>query len=262
MGFLSGTLKVFVFLPFVALAAHASIFRANEVLSFLLNVAAFGDLFVLGTLTSIALTIIYKGKTLWFFRPTAFVCILVVLNQLKDHCDKELLPDYTRRRVVIDHPIENKVTLITGANSGVGFALSKTLVDAGSIVIMACRNKGKCARASKAINDEKYRDEGRAVPMHLDLASLRSTQEFARKVAADFKRLDFLVNNAGFASTPADRLVTEDGFELGFGAMHLGHFLLTKLLMPLLKATADKTEKQVIVVNVASAAGECYLCSI
>ena len=159
---------------------------------------------------------------------------------------------------MLQHPIENKVTLITGANSGVGFALSKTLVDAGSVVIMGCRNLHKCAAASKEINDVKHKEEGKAVPMKLDLASFRSTKEFADTVLDKFSRLDVLVNNAGFATTPPGTVLTEDGFELGFGTMHLGHFLLTKKLLPLMERTKEKTGNPVVVANVASAAGRLW----
>ncbi|XP_019624332.1 PREDICTED: retinol dehydrogenase 13-like, partial [Branchiostoma belcheri] len=88
---------------------------------------------------------------------------------------------------------------------------------------------------------------GNVVVEKLDLASLKSVREFAAKANGTESRLDILINNAGIMTCPQWK--TEDGFEMQFGTNHLGHFLLTNLLLDKLKNSAPSR-----VVNVASSA--------
>lgn len=74
--------------------------------------------------------------------------------------------------------------------------------------------------------------------MELDLASLESVRKFAREFKNKYEKLDILVNNAGLMISPDKRLKTKDGFEMHFGVNHLGHFLLTNLLLDPLKNAA------------------------
>lgn len=71
--------------------------------------------------------------------------------------------------------------------------------------------------------------------MELDLASLQSVKQFAEEFNSKYDRLDILINNAGLVVAPEDNKKTVDGFELHFGVNHLGHFLLTNLLLEPLK---------------------------
>lgn len=80
--------------------------------------------------------------------------------------------------------------------------------------------------------------------LQLDLASMNSIREFARKFRQIENRLDILICNAGIMAIP--RGVTENGFEMQFGVNHLGHFLLTNLLLDMLKASAPS---RIIVVS-------------
>lgn len=73
------------------------------------------------------------------------------------------------------------------------------------------------------------------IPMELDLASFSSIREFVNKVLKNFPHIHVLINNAGVYAPLKDRALTKDGFEIHFGVNHLGHFLLTNLLLDRLK---------------------------
>ena len=75
------------------------------------------------------------------------------------------------------------------------------------------------------------------IVMELDLGNLASVRTFASSLLAKFDHIDILVNNAGVYVPPEDEAKTKDGFEIHFGVNHLGHFLLTHLLLPRLQAT-------------------------
>jgi retinol dehydrogenase-12 len=127
--------------------------------------------------------------------------------------------------------MQNKLVLITGANSGIGKETARGLAAMGATIIMACRNLQKAAPVRDAIIEET-RNAGVSV-MQIDLASLDSIRTFVRLFAASYTHLDVLINNAGTFST--SRQETEDGFEKTMGTNHLGPFLLTHLLLPSLK---------------------------
>lgn len=140
---------------------------------------------------------------------------------------------------------KDKIIMVTGANSGLGFETSRILAAAGAHVIMACRNQEK-AKTAIAMIREKV--EGASCEIEsLDLASLVSVRDCAARVTRKHERLDVLVNNAGIMAIP--RRLTQDGFEMQLGTNHLGHFALTSKLYPLLKQDAGGR-----VVNVSSMA--------
>lgn len=128
--------------------------------------------------------------------------------------------------------IDGKVVIITGANTGLGKATAAELAKRGGKVYMACRSE---ERGMAALNEIKESTGNNVFFMKLDLASLDSIREFSKKFHEVETRLDILVNNAGLLS-PLER--TKDGFELNMGVNHLGHFLLTNLLLDLLKTAA------------------------
>jgi NAD(P)-dependent dehydrogenase (short-subunit alcohol dehydrogenase family) len=141
--------------------------------------------------------------------------------------------------------LAGKTVLVTGANAGIGRETARGLARLGAHVVLASRSleRGEAAR----------KDVARDVPgdrlevMRLDLALLADVRRFARDFRSRHARLDVLVNNAGIHT--AHRQVTSEGFESTFVTNHLGHFLLTHELLPLLKAAAPAR-----VVNVASEA--------
>jgi NAD(P)-dependent dehydrogenase (short-subunit alcohol dehydrogenase family) len=144
---------------------------------------------------------------------------------------------------LLEKDLSGRVYIVTGANSGSGFATAKQLAEQGAQVVGACRrvDAGKQAFASAS------NLTGSVEIMELDLASLASVRRFAEAFRAKYERLDGLVNNAGVMHTPEGK--TEEGFETQFGINYLGHFLLTELLLDALKASAPSR-----IINVSSMA--------
>ena len=120
--------------------------------------------------------------------------------------------------------------LITGANTGIGFATAEQLVKQGQHVILACRNPQKAQAAQEKL---RKLDQAQVDLVSLDLNSLGQTRKAADQIADQYGNLDVLINNAGlFAKT---KQLTADGFEQQFGVNYLGHFLLTQKLLPVLE---------------------------
>jgi len=128
--------------------------------------------------------------------------------------------------------LSGRIYIVTGANSGSGYATAKQLAEQGATVVGACRRVSAGKEAFADLGNVR----GSVEIMELDLASLVSARRFADAFLAKYDRLDGLVNNAGVMHTPEGR--TEDGFETQFGINYLGHFLLTELLLDTLKASA------------------------
>lgn len=122
--------------------------------------------------------------------------------------------------------------MVTGANGGIGYATAQALAQRGMRVILACRSEARGEAARRAIVARTGSQAVDVVP--LDLASLASVRQLTEAFTARYPRLDVLVNNAGVFSP--QRALTADGFELHFGVMYLGHFLLTHLLLDALRA--------------------------
>jgi NAD(P)-dependent dehydrogenase (short-subunit alcohol dehydrogenase family) len=127
-----------------------------------------------------------------------------------------------------------KVIVITGGNAGIGKEAAVGLATLGGRVVITSRNE---ERGRSALEEIRYRSGSDTVDvMVLDLASFRSIRRFVTDVLDRFDRIDVLVNNAGLILRR--RAETEDGFEETFGVNHLGHFLLTDLLLERLRASA------------------------
>lgn len=130
-----------------------------------------------------------------------------------------------------------RVALVTGASSGLGLETAKALAAKGATVVMACRSPRKGEEARQQLLAELthgMQPHGALDLLPLDLADLASVRAAAATLAERYGRLDLLINNAGVMAPP--RTLTRDGFELQFGTNHLGHFALTLLLLPLLRA--------------------------
>ena len=140
---------------------------------------------------------------------------------------------------------KGRVAIVTGANSGLGFYTARALALKGARVLMACRNSARGEEARQRIMDEGPVLEPEV--WSLDLSSLKSVKIFAEKFAASSEKLDLLINNAGLMAIPYGK--TEEGFEMQFGVNHLGHFVLTALLWPIISVTSGSR-----IVNVSSAA--------
>lgn len=138
--------------------------------------------------------------------------------------------------------IEGKVVIITGANRGIGNETAIDLAKRGGKIYITCRDLKK---GEEAVDEIKKKSKSDKVHfLQLDLASLDSVREFSQKFHQLETQLHVLINNAG--KILCSKALTKDGFEMQIGTNHLGHFLLTNLLLDLLKAAAPS---RVIVVS-------------
>jgi NAD(P)-dependent dehydrogenase (short-subunit alcohol dehydrogenase family) len=145
--------------------------------------------------------------------------------------------DTTADEVINGVDLRGKTAVITGASSGLGLQTVSALAAAGADVVAAVRDP-MAFESTPAWADLGNLTQSIGL-VALDLASLHSVKAAAEKIAARHPRIDILVNNAGVMFTPHE--VTADGFELQFGVDHLGHFLLTTLLLPQLSVAANAT---------------------
>jgi retinol dehydrogenase-12 len=140
-----------------------------------------------------------------------------------------------------DTALTGQTFLVTGANTGIGRVTAEVLAKRGATVLLACRSEEKTGPVLAGIQAVG----GKAEFVALDLADLTSVRRCADGLLARDLPLHGLINNAGLAGL---RGQTKQGFELTFGTNHLGHFLLTTLLLPRVRATRGR------IVNVASKA--------
>jgi len=141
--------------------------------------------------------------------------------------------------------MSGRIALVTGGNSGIGFEVVNRLAQAGIEVVLVARDP---RRGEEALADLKARTGSSAISLLVcDLSSMADVRGLAASFRARHDRLDILVNNAGLASR--ERRVTAEGLEWTFAANYLGHFLLTNLLLDVLRKSAPAR-----VVNVSSAA--------
>ena len=136
--------------------------------------------------------------------------------------------------------LNGRTFVITGANTGIGAVTARELAARGAHVVLAGRSQARTQAVLDAIGPE------RADFIPLDLGSLASVRQAAEAILALQRPLHGLNNNAGLAGHQGQ---TEDGFEVAFGVNHLGHYLLTRLLLDALTATPGGR-----IVNVASKA--------
>jgi retinol dehydrogenase 12 len=136
--------------------------------------------------------------------------------------------------------MQDIVALVTGANTGIGRAAVEELAKRGANVILANRSFEKTQPVMELIRAAGARCQFES----LDLADLGSVRACAERVLLKYSALNLLINNAGVAGA---RGTTKQGFELTFGTNHLGHFLLTELLRPVLRKTSGAR-----IINVAS----------
>ncbi|KAH8294537.1 hypothetical protein KR044_007733 [Drosophila immigrans] len=141
--------------------------------------------------------------------------------------------------------IDGKVVIVTGCNTGIGKETVLELARRGAKIYMACRDPARCEAARIEIIDRTQNQQ--LFNRTLDLGSLESVRNFVARFKTEETRLDLLINNAGIMACP--RSLTADGYEQQFGVNHLGHFLLTNLLLDRLKQAAPS---RIVVVSSAA----------
>ncbi|KAG9266266.1 retinol dehydrogenase 11 [Astyanax mexicanus] len=140
--------------------------------------------------------------------------------------------------------LNGKTAIVTGANTGIGKFIALDLARRGARVILACRSKD---RGTGALNEIRKLSGNQDVHLRLvDTSSLESVRKFAAQILEEEKELHILVNNAGASGLPKG--MTADGLDITFATNHVGPFLLTNLLLDLLKKSAPAR-----IVNVSSA---------
>ncbi|KPI42510.1 putative oxido [Cyphellophora attinorum] len=148
--------------------------------------------------------------------------------------------------------LSGKTILITGGSSGLGLESVRQLARHGANVILAARNKSKSLAVIEQLKTEH--SHAHISFLQLDLASFASVAAAAKTVLTENDRMDVLMNNGGIMAVPEG--LTVEGYEIHFGTNHMGHALLTKLLMPLLLKTSDLPGADVRIVNLTSIAQE------
>ena len=131
----------------------------------------------------------------------------------------------------LDNQLKNKVCVITGANAGIGFEISKSLAASGAEILMICRNldRGTSAR-EKIINTT----QNNLINLFIADLSLQSeVRRVSNEIINKYPSIDLLINNAG--TVEKKRVLTAEGFETTFAINHLAPFLLTNLLQNQLK---------------------------
>ena len=140
--------------------------------------------------------------------------------------------------------LDGKVALITGSTDGVGRVVAKTLGAAGARILI----HGRDAERGQRVVSEIEQAGGTASFVAADFASLAEVQRLGDTIRQSEKRLDILINNAGIGTAGTERLISIDGHELRFAVNYLAGFLLTHLLLPLIKTSTPAR-----IVNVSSA---------
>ena len=141
--------------------------------------------------------------------------------------------------------LNGKTVIITGGNCGIGKQTAIDLAKRKARVILACRDKERGERAAREVREISCNQS--VEYRQLDLSSLASVRQFATGIIDGHMSVDILINNAGVMRCPFWK--TEDGFEMQFGVNHLGHFLLTNLLLDRIKESRGAR-----IVNVSSKA--------
>lgn len=167
-----------------------------------------------------------------------YIWLLLTLALIK------LYNKWSTGKVYDDTVMSGKVVIVTGGNSGIGYATALELAKRGAKVILGCRDNKKGVRAVERIKKRSKNTSVRHI--HLDLASLASVRAFVAEFKRTEAKLDVLINNAGTSGIGQD--YTEDGIVRDMQINHFGPFLLTLLLVPVLEKSAPS--RVVIVASV------------
>ena len=134
--------------------------------------------------------------------------------------------------------LKGKTYLITGANAGIGFEATRTLLSKRAKVVMLNRSVERSTAAIAALKQE-FGNDADVTFVHMDLAVLDSVREAAIKINNTVPHIDALICNAAIAQVPKQKL-TVDGFESQLGVNHYGHFLICGLLFDRIEASKGR----------------------
>ncbi|KAJ3349428.1 hypothetical protein HDU91_006391 [Kappamyces sp. JEL0680] len=132
--------------------------------------------------------------------------------------------------------MSGKVVLVTGGNSGIGFQTVSQLAKKGAKVYLGARNPKKASDAIEKIKSEMGQDV-KVEFLQIDLADIASVKAAAAELKSKESKLDVCINNAGIMAGPFE--LTKDGIEAQFGTNHVGHFVLTRELLPWLQKAPE-----------------------
>eukprot|EP00835_Amoeboradix_gromovi_P001637 NODE_79_length_22985_cov_0.358401.p5 type:complete len:345 gc:universal NODE_79_length_22985_cov_0.358401:10810-9776(-) len=182
-----------------------------------------------------------------FIRQMSFGLRMISFTQFGMSSNPEFNNKTTADEVaaVFKERVVGKHFVITGANIGLGKETARVLAKQNGIITICSRNTSKGEEAKKDIL--KDLPNANITVMQLDLSSLKSIKAFSEQYIKSGKPINVLINNAGVMACPMS--LTEDGFENQFGTNHLGHFYLTKLLLPVLQKSATSEPSRVVVLS-------------
>ncbi|XP_078167930.1 short-chain dehydrogenase TIC 32, chloroplastic-like isoform X2 [Carex rostrata] len=144
----------------------------------------------------------------------------------------------------------NLTAIVTGATNGIGKETARVLSLRGAKVIIPARTLESGLKVKESLL-EQHPDSNFQV-LEMDTSSLDSVRNFAKAFSSSNKHLNILINNAGIMACPFQ--LSRDGVELQFATNHLGHFLLTNMLLEKMKSTAKQTGIKGRIINVSSIA--------
>ncbi|XP_049879560.1 retinol dehydrogenase 14-like [Pectinophora gossypiella] len=163
---------------------------------------------------------------MWIFVTIFWILVTLLLIKISNRL--------STGKCYADTVMSGKVVIVTGANSGIGYATSMELARRGAKVILACRDDSKGYAAEKSIR--KITKNPSVRYQHLDLSSFASIRKFVEDFKNAEAKLDVLINNAGASGMGSWK--TKDGVIRDMQVNHFGPFLLTLLLVPILKKSA------------------------
>ncbi|KAL4703603.1 hypothetical protein ACJJTC_006780 [Scirpophaga incertulas] len=172
---------------------------------------------------------------LWIFSIMIILCLLAILSFVTVLIAIRLYATYTCGRYKEKTKMDGKTVIVTGCTSGIGKETAKEMAKRGARVIMACRNVEAAEKIKDEIVDSTKNDK--IFVKKLDLSSFKSIRTFAEDVKKTEQKLDVLIHNAGYAQA-FKKQKSEDDIELTMATNHYGPFLLTHLLIDLLKKSA------------------------
>ncbi|KAI8908707.1 short chain dehydrogenase [Powellomyces hirtus] len=163
----------------------------------------------------------------------------MVFGFFEKHFEATDIPDQT-----------GKVVIVTGGNTGIGYETCLHLAEHNATIYMAARTESRAMAAMQKIKEKN--PNAKVHWLKMDLMDLSSVKDAAEEFAKKETRLDVLVNNAGIMGCPYE--LSKDGIDVQFQTNHLGHYLFTRLLEPVLTSTSRLPDTSVRVVNVSSMA--------